>query len=256
MFGSRTHAHSSYEAVASKTFTWKSSDQNFYCYDKDTQERIPLAKDAKLIPLTSTNSVTGVRERDHGKATQRYNSIYSNEFTDYKKDIVSVKEFDRLDNTKTVIAEGVYSPTVKDIIADLPFAKFTKNIYCLLDGEVVKLSLSGSSLKPWIDFENELKKTNEYITNCHFVTLGESTEVVNGAVHFFSPAFKLGNITAEENEKANQIAFEVEDKLARNRGGNDEPATFDAPIAQAPAQVAAPNTVENNETIDLSEIPF
>lgn len=262
MFGSRTHNQSSYEVVAEKTYTWRSSEQNFFTYDRETKERVALPEGAKLIPLTATHSVTGVHERDHGKATQRYNRIYSNEFTDYRQDVITVKEVDNLDNTKTVIAEGVYSPTVKDIITDLPYAKFTTNIYCLLDGEVVRISLAGASLKPWIDFETKLRQTNTYLTDSHCVLLDGAEEVRNGAVTFYSPKFKLGDITAEENEVANATAFEVEGKIARNKanGSNDStdftdniPATQKAET-QSEAEPAA--TTDDSGNIDLSSIPF
>ena len=254
MFGSRTHNQAQFERVAEKTYTWRSSEQKFFCYDKENGERVPLPDDAKLIPLTSTNAVTGVHSLDMGRATERHNPVFSNEFTDYKNEVIRVREHDRLDGTTTVLFEGVYSPTVRDAIASVPYCKFTKNIYCLLDGEVVKLELKASSLKPWIDFEDSLRKTKTYLTDGHCVTIGESQKCKMGTVIYYAPTFELGDITPEENSKADEIAVEVEDKLARNRaarsGDNEMPAQIQ-PIAE---KTAEPEDVP--QEISLDEVPF
>lgn len=253
MFGSRTKTQSTFERVAEKTYTWRSADKNFFYYDKDKQERVPLPEGAKLIPLTTTNSVTGVHSINPGKATARYNQIYSNEFVSYKDEIVRVYESDRLDDTKTLLYEGVYSPTVRDAIASVPYCKFTKNIYCLLDGEVVKLSLSASSLTPWIDFEDKLKKSNTYLVDGHYFTIGKSESRRTGTVDYNSPTYELGDITPEENEEADRIAVEVEEKLARNRAAAAGEAPAQVPVAEAQPQA---QETEDTEEIDLDKIPF
>lgn len=255
MFGSRTKTHSQFERVADKIYTWRSAEQNFYCYDKDTKERVALPKDAQLIPLTATNSITGVRERDHAKATQRFNNIVSNEFVDYKNEMIRVREIDKLDNTKTVLYEGVYSPTIRDAIAGIAWCKFTKNIYCLLDGEVVRLSLSGASLTSWIEFEDSLKKDRQYLTDGHCITLGEAVQHRHGSVDYFSPTFVLGDISSEANAIADEVAADVEEKLAKNRAafadmGNESMASTSQP---APTQA---ETAPASDSIDLSDIPF
>lgn len=252
MFGSRTKTRSQFEHVANKFYTWKSKEKAFCYYDKESQENIALPDDAVLIPLTATNSVTGVRERDHGKATQRYNNISSNEFVDYKNEIVKVREYDRLDQTQSTLFEGVYSPTIKEAIAGVPFCKFTKNIYCLCGEEVVRLSLSGSSLTAWIEFEDQLKKSKIYLTDGHCIEFGEPEEKVHGSVHYNSPVFKLGDIEPELNAKADEIAAEVEDKLAHNRAAASGTATATIPTKEDSENT----TVESDDSIDLSDIPF
>lgn len=254
MFGSRTTTHSSYERVADKVYTWRSVDKNFFYYDKESQERVPLPKGAKLIPLTATNSVTGVHTINSGKATSRYNQIYSNEFVSYKDEIVRVYESDRLDDTRTLLYEGVYSPTIREAISSVPYCKFTKNIYCLLDGEVVKVSLSGSSLNSWIEFEDKLKKSHTFLTDGHYFTLSGAEERKTGSVNYNAPIFELGDISAEEDEEADKIAAEVEEKLTRNRAA----ASGEAPaqIATETAPQASSKDSDNKETINLEEIPF
>lgn len=249
MFGSRTTTHSNFETITNKNFTWRSSDQAFVYYDKEAEERKPLPKGAKLIPLTTTNSVTGVRERDRGKATERYNQIISNEFTDYKNEIVKVREIDRLDNTRNVLFEGVYSPTIKEAISGLQFCKFTKNIYCLLDGEVVKLALSGASLTAWIEFEDTLRKEHIRLVDGYYVTVGEPEHKKSGTVNYYAPTFSLGEISAEENAKANDVAVEVEDKIARNKlASKTVEAVPTVPVQDAP--------IAPTEEISLDEVPF
>jgi len=257
MFGSRTQTHSTYERVANKVYTWRSADQNFFYYDKESQERVALPKDAKLIPLTQTNSVTGVHSLNVGKATARYNQIYSNEFVSYKDEIVRVYESDRLDDTKTLLYEGVYTPTIRDAIASVPYCKFTKNIYCLLDGEVVKVSLSGSSLNSWIKFEDELKKTHTYLTDAHYFSLGEAIACKTGSVNYFAPTFTLGDISKEEDEEADKIAAEVEEKLAHNRAAASGEAPAQVPVTPQPTSAtSAPAPEDAPEAISLEEIPF
>lgn len=254
MFGSRTHSQSQFERISEKTYSWRSAEQNFFYYDKEQEARVPLPEGAKLIPLTSTNSVTGVHGIDLGRATERYNQVFSNEFTDYKNEVIRVRESDKLDGTTTVLFEGVYSPTIRDAIASVPYCKFTKNIYCLLDGEVVKLELKASSLKPWIDFEDSLRKTKTYLTDGHYVSVGKAEQRKTGSVTYYSPTFELGDITPEEDAEADRVAAEVEDKIARNRaarsGNNETPAQV--PVAPAPAEPAE----EPTETISLDEVPF
>lgn len=260
MFGSRTTTHSSFEAIATKNYMWRSAEQNFFYYDKEQGERVPLPEGAKLIPLTTTNSVTGSRERDHGKATERWNTILSNEFTDFKNDIVKVREFDKLDNTKTVLFEGPYTPTIKDAINGITWARYTKNVYCLLDGEVVKLSLSGASIGSWIEFEEKCRKDKIYLVDSHYVSLGEPVAKRNGAVNFFAPTFELGDIDAETNAKANEIAAEVEAKLERNKvasGAVEAPVdVYSAPRPTATATPAPEPETAQGEEINLDEIPF
>lgn len=253
MFGSRTKTQSQFERVAEKQYTWRSSDKQFEYYDKEAEKRVALPSDAILIPLTSTNSITGVHTVDQNKATERYNQIYSNEFTDYKSEIIKVRETDKLDGTKTVIYEGVYSPTIKEAIAAVPWCKFTKNIYCLLDGEVVKLSLSASSLRPWIDFEDSLRKTHTILTDGHGIKIGKPVQKKNGAVVYFAPSFELCDVSAEDNAKADEIAVIVEEKLAKNKlsAGSDPEAPAQVPVnTETPAEPGA------GEEISLDEVPF
>lgn len=254
MFGSRTHNQSQFERISEKTYTWRSAEQNFFYYDKEKGTRVPLQEGAKFIPLTSTNSVTGVHGLDLGRATERYNQVFSNEFTDYKDEVIRVRESDKLDGTTTVLFEGVYSPTIRDAIASVPYCKFTKNIYCLLEGEVVKLELKASSLKPWIDFEDSLRKTKTYLTDGHYVSVGKAEQRKTGSVTYYAPTFELGDITPEEDAEADRVAAEVEDKIARNRAARSGDNEAPAQVPVAPASAESPE--ESTEPISLDEIPF
>lgn len=252
MFGSRTKTHSQFEQVSEANYTWRSAEQNFFYYDKDSESRVALPENARLIPLTSTNSITGVRERDHGKATQRYNQIYSNEFTDYKDEIVRVRESDKLDNTRTVLFEGVYSPTVRDAISGIQWCKFTKNVYCLLEDKVVKLSLSGSSLTAWIELEEQCKKNRIYLTDGYCIKLGQPVQKKTGSVNYFAPTFELDTISEEENRVADEMAAVVEGKLEHNKAASN---TTETPV-QVKTEVESVPDTEPTEEISLDEVPF
>lgn len=263
MFGSRTTTRSSFEGITRKNYMWRSTDKNFFYYDRDKQERVGLPADAKLVPLTYTSSITGSRERDHNRPTQRYNAIVSNEFTDYKTDKVVVREIDRLDGSRNVVFEGPYSDVIKDAINDVPWARYTKNVYALLvtkdnpQGEVVKLSLSGASLSPWIEFENACKKAGTALVDSHYIAIGEPQEKVNGSVTFYAPTFELGDIDAELDAHATEVAIEVEEKIERNKyAQNTVEAPVDVYTATRQAPKTAPAPAEPVNEINLDEVPF
>lgn len=249
MFGSRTHSISSYEVIATKTYKWKSTKKQFYAWDADKKEEVALPNDAKLIPLTSTYSITGAHGIDLGKPTQRYNNIYSNEFNNFKEEHIVVKEYDRVDKNAIVLAEGVYNPTIKQFVSNSANAKFTTNVYCLYNGEVVKILMCGASLSPWIDLLDNLKEKSEKLTDNHYFYISGTEEAKTGAVVFNKPVFAIGDITPEENEQANTIAEQVEEKIMKNKGGEGD---FTNKIGEKTAEV----TEEKTETVSLSEIPF
>ena len=114
----------------------------------------------------------------------------------------------------------MYSPTIRDAIAGIQWCKFTKNIYCLYEGEVIKLALSGSSLTSWINLEDQCKKDRIYLVDSHCITLGKAKHEKHGSVDYYAPVFEIGDITPEENAKANEVAAEVEDKIARNKAAS------------------------------------
>lgn len=258
MFGGRTsNGGSKFERVADTTYRWKSEKQAFVAWDNDTKTEIVLPEGAVLVPLTATNQVTGIKERDHGKATRRFNNVASNEFINFKDDIVKVVEYDKLDNTRTVIAEGVYSPTVKEAIADLgSVARFTKNLYCLLDEKVVKIALRGASLTPWIQFEQSLKELQIDLTHGHGFKIAGSTAEKNGTVFYSAPTFAVADIDDTTEQLANEKAIAAEQALLRNMQAN---GTVEAPTEFTPNVSAQPTTAEPQEAgeaISLEDIPF
>ena len=259
MFGGRTtNGGSQYEQTAQATYRWKSTKQKFVAWDKDSQSEIEMPEGAILVPLTATNQVTGTKERDHGKATQRFNNVSSNEFTDFNTDHIKVVEYDKLDSTRNVIAEGTYSADIKGVIADMgSVARFTKNIYCLMDGEVVKLALRGASLTPWIKFENTLRETQIPLMHGHGFNVSGVSAQQNGSVSYTSPEFEITDIDEETEEIANQKAIEVEEAILHNKQHN---GTSEAPVEFTP-QVSEPEdkaekTADDKEQITLDEIPF
>lgn len=256
MFGSRTKSFSNFEETAKKTYRWRSSEQNFVCWNPETQEQELLDKAPKFIPLTATSSVNGAREQDHGKATCRWNRIYSNEFTDFKNDYIKVRESDKLDGTKTVLCEGVYNPTVKEFVASNSWAKYTTNVYCLLDGEVVKLELFGAALTAWIEFQNKCKSEKAFLFDHHYFTFNKAEQRKNGAVTFYAPSFELGDITDEEDDKATEVAKEIEAKIEHNKALSAPDAATDVTAAAAAKAEEDREEETSDGAVDLSEIPF
>jgi len=249
MFGSRTSSQRSRERIAKYTYRWKSSKEAFVAWDSDKKEEIELPSKAILIPLTSTMMITGSRARGKGSSTH-YTNVYSNEFTNFDSDIVTVIENDSFDGTKTEIVKGVYSPTVKEAISDLPYANFTKVLYCLYDGDVVRLTLRASSLRPWIEFENKMKEKHINLYKGHAIKVVGVNDGSFGAVQFKTPEFGATEISSKEDAIATETAIEVENAILRNLQASG--------VAEAPTEVptTAPEPTTASEEISLEEIPF
>lgn len=256
MFGSRTQTRSQYESTYEQSYRWRSSESVFTTYNSETGENEALPENAKLIPIALTYSVNGLTEQDHGRSTQRWNRIYSNEFQDFKEEHIRVYEKDNLDDTKTLLVEGVYNPTVKQFISGNHDIKFTTNVYCLLDDHIVRLELSGASLTAWINFTSSCKKSNISLYDRKYFYVSSVEEKKNGVVKFNAPVFAYGDIDDEENEKASAISQDLERKIAYNRSLRNQDSTADITNAVVAQKVQEEAEEAKEENIDLSELPF
>lgn len=252
MFGSRTSSRRSHERIAKYSYLWKSSKEAFMAWDSEAKEEIELDANAVLIPLTSTMMITGSRPRGKG-ASLHYTNVYSNEFTNFDSDIVTVIENDGFDGTKTEIVKGVYSPAVKETIADLPYANFTKVVYCLYGEDVVRLQLRSSSLRPWIEFENKLREKHIDLYHGHGIKLNGVKEGSFGSVSYKTPVFAAVEIDSKDDARATEKAIEVEDAILRNLQSN---GTTEAP-AEVPTNTRTDTqSSSDGEEISLEDIPF
>lgn len=237
VFGSRTNRETvgRVETVASKRIEWKSSLKSFYYYDSEQKQLVTVDSSLEFIPLTATLSIRGTHQvGKKGTPSLHYNSIYSNEFTNYNSDYIVVNERDNYNGTTEVIAQGTYSKDIKPIISELPYANFTINVYCLVRGtdEIVQFMFSKSSRDIGYDISN-----NRMQGQCFKL---DAYEEAGNAIKYNIPVLSFGRISLEEDSKATEIAKDVESKLAaRNKSflGN---LTRQQPIQQTQQVVPVP----------------
>lgn len=203
----------SFQAITNKTLTWKSSTKCFNCYDRTTKETTAVVASTEFIPLARTMSVIGSRQvGKRGTPSEHWTRISSNEFTDSTHDLVVVTERDYFEDTKTVIAEGVYQE-VKEITKPLPYANFALNVYALVRGtnEIVKFEFSRSSREVGFD----IVKNENMVGKCF--KLDGAEEKSSGTVQYNVPVISYSNITPEEDQEANRIAQEIRNKIDHNK---------------------------------------
>lgn len=221
--GSRTAPRGQYEQIASRRITWKSNKKAFESYNSESKESKIVPANIEFIPLTATVSVTGSRPMGKkGTPSEHYNNITSNEITDLNSELMIVKERDYYEDRTDEICKGYYSnsmtqadgsvlPPVKEVIANLPYANYTMNIYCVVRNteDIVKFAFTKASRQAGFDINNNM-------TGKAF-KLKEAVEVNNGGIVYYTPSIEFIDITPDEDAKATDIAIKVEEKLKRNK---------------------------------------
>ena len=125
------------ELPAHKVYRWKSTKKAFTYWDKEATEEKKLDyKDLELIVLTQTRKFTGFIEAE-------WTWCYSNEFTNFKKDIITVRAW------KQIIGHGKFHEINEAVKAK--WAQFTNVVYASLNWEFCKFELAGSANSWWID---------------------------------------------------------------------------------------------------------
>lgn len=221
--GSRTAPKGQFEQIASRRITWKSNKKAFESYNSESKESKTVPANIEFIPLTATVSVTGSHPMGKkGTPSEHYNNIYSNEITDLNNELMIVKERDYFEDSNNEICKGYYSnsmtqadgsvlPPVKEAIANISYANYTLNIYCLVRGteEVVKFAFTKASRQAGFDI-------NSNMTGKAF-KLKEAKENSNGGIVYYSPEIEFVDLTEAEDAKATEIAIQVEEKIKRNK---------------------------------------
>lgn len=195
----------SYERVTNKKITWSSTDKTFKMYDGDTRETTPLDPNQEFIYITHRMVITGAKQ-----VGDKYNRIYSNEFIDPKNQLVVIKEYDAESETNKEIARGVYND-LKETVKNTAGASFTWNVYAILRGTdtLVKFEFTRSSRNAGFDIIGNY--------DGKYFKFGPSEEQKNGAIVFNVPTVEFNDCTDEENEKAVELAEQIDAKLNRNR---------------------------------------
>ena len=157
---------------ATKFLEWKSNDQCFEYYDKESQKKVQVPLPFKFLVLDELHTVKGWND-----ATS--SAIYSNEVKYISKEPMTVKPF-----KGNEIAKGLYKD-IKDKVVSAG-GHYTKSIYIMLeDGLLANIQLKGSAVQKWGEFTN---KTRNRLAD-EWVVVAKALEGKKGAVKFFTPEF-------------------------------------------------------------------
>lgn len=186
---------------AQKFLEWKSNDKCFSYYDKEKKENIKIELPIKIQFLEEFHTIKGFSDKFQA-------GIYSNEIKFTSKDELTVK----IHGQNQIVAEGLYNDIRLKIID--AGGKYHKSIYCLLNGELVNISLKGSAVSAFSLFANGDKKAkvegNSGKFESHFIEINEADDLKKGATKYSVPVFSIGNpYTKEELQQAIDAYGEV-----------------------------------------------
>lgn len=150
---SRTQSDSGPESPVKKYVSFKGSTGKLRYWDKESEENVELDS-IEFVVLDTKASISGFNENE----SCGINSNLIGQFELGRKELV-VKT--KVNKQFGEFARGLYRD-IKDKCFSIG-GKFTTNIFALADlgdgMEIIRIDLSGASLGPWIEFNNELKKS-------------------------------------------------------------------------------------------------
>ena len=199
---------------------WSGSKGIFQTWNKETKKNEEIKMPFSFLFLAEMACITGFNDSEQS-------GYYSNEVSPYS--LRTDKFIVKLQRNGHVVAEGLY----RDIKGSVNGGKYTKSIYALakIDGEykIVNIKLSGSGFGNLGEIKDKTKGA---------LSVGETQEGKKGATKYFSPVFKL----IEVSDDAESIAMEATEKVMdylKSKGSkieekSDEPyvptaADFDEP---------------------------
>lgn len=177
-----------------KYLTWDSDNKCFRYYDKDIKQNIQVKLPLQFIVLKQMSTIKGFSEKDGC-------GIYSNEIP---LPLLKKKEFHVKTMKGRTLATGFY----EKIKADLAVigGKFANNIYAYLNGEIVSMTLVGSSFSAWYDFSE--KESGAIKAN--FISVTSAEEKKKGKTIYTQPIFTAGAVI---DEKASVEADKAYDEV-------------------------------------------
>ena len=205
-------------------------------YDKESQENVTVPTPLEFIVLDQLATIKGWSDQDES-------GFWSNEVRRIGADTLTVR------TSKGMKAQGIW----RDIKADsnVAGAKYTTSVYVATKGrdglEINNISLTGAALKAWIEF------TQKNRVNTNKVILSGWSDAKKGSVSYKVPVFEA--VPMGESEKYEAIELDKQLQAYLNEYFNYTPD--DGHDEQSAKQSgAAVEDFDENEPIDLSEIPF
>lgn len=272
---SRTKKTGGSNSPVKKYLSFKGSKGQLAYYDKNSSEedKNVYLDSVKFAVLDIKSSVSGFNEATSSTISSNYLDPY-----DVGKEEFIVKT--KVNNSFGVFAKGIWKDIKKDV--DTINGKFTSNVFALADLgdglEIVKLELSGASLRPWIEFQNTLGKSasldDQYITISQGqlctrkkgetvpVTDDEYNKVLAALkknplaerpVWFYEPKFVTEPLPKEVADLADD-SDEILQSYFDESGGKDA-APEDSP-KESPEQPKAPIPPVDSEKGEKDDLPF
>lgn len=212
-------------------------------WDGENNQKVELP--FQFCALEQTRSITGFSPTPGQNV--RY---FSNECVEYDDEMIV---FRRDDGGTTEVLRGQYNQ-IKEKLPQGARLQINLYIYNAKSGQIERINLNGSSLAAFIDFSKKNKGIYE-----HSIIMEEGDVKKNGTVEYVPPKFKLGPAYTDDemkvlSEKDQEVVAYMKDKQSRNANNGGE-----GNIDQTPAQYQGEEnqeTGEQEETIDLSEVPF
>lgn len=199
-----------------KYLTWDSDNKCFKHYNKEIKQNIQVKLPMNFVVLKQMTTIKGFSEKDGC-------GIYSNELP---LNQLKTKEF----NVKTMKGRTLVSGTYEKIKGDLAVlgGKFANNIYVYLNGEIVCITLVGSSFSAWYDFT---AKENQAIKN-NLIVIASAEEKKKGKTVYTQPVFTVGDLISGDVEKASDDAY---DQIAAYIKGRENSSTQEQEVDDTPA---------------------
>jgi hypothetical protein len=177
---------------------WKSKEEAFIYYNKETKKDVKMPKPFVFIPLSMCYTLKGYNQK-------KMKSYIANEIENIDTDIISIKSYDASKNSN-VEWTGTFKE-VKEIMDDN--IKYTISLYAAIKSKkgewtLVNLQLNGAALFHWFEFA----KKNDIWSSA--IKVEKDTDEKNGAVKYKAPVYEISDISKEDDVKAGELQVEIE----------------------------------------------
>lgn len=189
---------------------WKSKEEAFIYYNKETKKDVKMPKPFTFIPLSICYTLRGYNQK-------KQKSYIANEVENLDSDILSVKSYDALKKTATEWT-GLFKD-IKEVMDDN--IKYTISLYAAIKSKkgemtLVNLQLNGAALFHWFEFA----KKNDIWANA--IKVEKDTDEKNGAVKYKAPVYEIYSISKEDDIAAGELQNEIEVYLKEYHKKNRE----------------------------------
>lgn len=223
-----------------KYISWDSDNKCFKHYDKELKKNISIPLPAKFTYLKQMATIRGFSEKDNS-------GMYSNEVTmyDLKTKELNVRTF----NGKSIVS-GKYSD-IKDSVKSAG-GKFAVNLYAVLNGELVCLTLFGSSFSSWYDFT----ASKNFNATTQYIEVNSAVEKKKGKTDYSEPVFTSGDAISDKDGKIGDDLYDALHKYFEVRDASSESTSVQEEVAQESRTEQQPLPKLDIAPETDSELPF